>query len=116
MFAAVVTTVVVAVSAAAKTARRALAAALAAVAVAAVGVDVAVVAGRSAGVLPPEAVGVALAFGPNGAYRALVVAAVIDPVATAPVAVASPVPAAAGLLCWTVGAVLVGVSRVWRGR
>lgn len=114
-FAAVVTTVVVGVSAAATTARRALAAALGVVAVGAVGVDAAVVAGLGAGVLPPEAVGVALALGPDGAYRGLVVAAAIDPVATAPVGVAPPVSAAASLLCWTVGAVLLGVSRVWEG-
>lgn len=54
------------------------------------------------------------AASPNGAYRSLVVALVLKPVTTTPLAGTAPALSALLLVSWLVGALIVAVWQVWR--
>ncbi|MFK8212453.1 ABC transporter permease [Haloferax volcanii] len=109
LFALAVAAVALAVSAAARTARQAIALAVGLLVAFVVGIDAAAVAGLASGTLGIDAVPLALAVSPNGAFRSLVVGVAVETGGGG-----SPAAALAGLVGWVVVALAVAVLTAWR--
>lgn len=112
-FSLVMLAVTVAVSAAARTLRTAFVLVTALVAVFVLGADTALLAGLSAGVVSPEGLSGLLAFGPNSAFRGLVLSSAVGVVGGAGVNAGSPLVNALGLFAWWAVGLSVAVWRVW---
>lgn len=111
VFAGVVLAVMVLLSAAVSNSRRGLVVAVSLLLVLVVGFDLAAIVGLSGG-LGGAAASLSV-LSPNGAFRALVLALVVDPVTTGPSAPVGPVVSAALLLLWLVGALSTAAWQVW---
>lgn len=114
LFTAVVTAIVLAVSAGARSTGRGLTIAIVAVLMLAVGLDLAVVLGLVGDYLPDESVWWVLSASPNSAYRGLVMALVIDPVAMTEARPAQVAANLVGLFLWWTGPLLFAMRSVWK--
>jgi ABC-2 type transport system permease protein len=114
-YALVASALALAVSAAARTTREALALAVALLVVVAVGLDLAVVALLSGGVVDAATLGPLLGASPASAFRGLVVELAVAPALaeTPPVPAASPPASVAGLLGWFVVGLAAATLTVW---
>ncbi len=113
VFAAVILALMVLLSTLVRSARRGIVAALMVVVVVAIGIDLVIVFGVAGGVIGGNILPWYLALSPVSAYRGLVMAYVVSPVAATVVRPASPLMSAISLLLWLVVSLLLAGIAAW---
>ena len=114
LFAAVLLSTMIMISSLVGTGRRALVLAIVAVLVSVLGIDLLVIFGSSGTVAAKTAPGLAT-FGPNGAYRSLVIALVVTPVLSRAPDTTLLVTSTASFAFWLLFPLIVSSLLVWRG-
>lgn len=111
VFSAVMLAVMTLLSATVKSNRRGLVLAIVLLLVLVVGIDLAAIIGLTSGL--GEGSAMLAIVSPNSAYRALVMAFVVNPVTTTPLAPVAPLASSIVLLFWLVSALSVATWQVW---
>ncbi|MFB6073685.1 MAG: ABC transporter permease [Haloarculaceae archaeon] len=113
LYALVALAVVLPVSALARTTSRGVALGVTTLLVLVLGLDLAVFAGVTRGLIGPHTLGLALAASPASAFRGLVLSLAATPVQGVGFTAPGPLLSLVGLLAWLVGALAVATTTVW---
>lgn len=114
LYALVALAAAIALSAAARSLRAAIALGTGLVVILVVGLDIALVAGLSGGVVPDGALQWLLAASPNSAYRGLVLQTVVSAIGTSGFETAPVIANLFGLVGWLLATLLIAREAIWR--